>query len=212
MRRMMMYGDSLTFGFDPRGTFDSRVPETIRWTNVLQERLRGDWEIVVKAWNGKEIPETPTEWSAARDTIVSCMPFQLFAVMLGTNDYLNMYEPDIEEVTNRMRRFAYNIIRMEEYQMIAPRFLLIAPPAIHTMQDEFYAKYDTTNGAFAASYRALAAELKVDFADASSWEMPVAFDGIHLSEEANRIFADRMEETVRYIGLQTDMENVLELH
>ena len=34
-----------------------------------------------------------------------------------------------------------------------------------------------------------------------------AFDGVHLSEEANEPFADHMEERLRQIGLQMDMES-----
>ncbi|MBQ4416236.1 MAG: hypothetical protein II868_00960, partial [Butyrivibrio sp.] len=71
---------------------------------------------------------------------------------------------------------------------------------------DFYGKYDTTNGIFSKAYKALAEHLGVFFADAKAWNLPPAFDGIHLSEEGNRLFADRMEETLNHIALRLSVD------
>ena len=102
MKKAVIYGDSLSYGFDPRGAFGGRFPESIRWTEVLRTRLIGQWEIDVRAENGKEIPETPSEIANAVAMLSSAKPYDVLAVMLGTNDYLNMFQPDVVEVTGRM--------------------------------------------------------------------------------------------------------------
>ena len=206
MKRAYFYGDSLTYGFDPRGFYESRYPESVRWTDVLQRRLVVKWDIVVDAANGREIPNAAYEVEHARNTIISHTPFDVFCVMLGTNDYLNMYQPDVVEVTGRMKRFLEDIKAQAPVQMCGSQIILLAPPLIHTLQDEFYAKYDTTNGLFVRAYGALAAHLGVMFYDTTQWGLTPAFDGVHLSEEANLPFADHMEEILEQIGLERDME------
>lgn len=212
MKKVFFYGDSLTYGYDPRGAFESRFPESVRWTNVLAERLMGEWEVEVEAMNGREIPESATELIRTEEMLVNHLPFQLMVVMLGTNDYMNMYQPDVVEVTNRMRKFLVHVQRIDEVQMCGTRLMLLAPPHIHTLQDEFYAKYDTTNGVFARAYQALAEHLGIYYADTTAWGLEPAFDGVHLAESANAVFADRMEELLRYTGLQMDMENAVEVY
>lgn len=207
MKRALIYGDSLTYGFDPRGFYESRFPESVRWTDVLRRRLTGEWDIIVEAMNGREIPNAKHEIETARDLVISHTPIDVFAVMLGTNDYLNMYQPDVVEVTGRMKRFLDDIRRQPPIEMCGTRFLLLSPPMIHTMQDEFYAKYDTTNGVFGRAYLTLAEHMGILFDDTAAWGMAPSFDGVHLSEEANEIFADRMEEHLRRIGLEMDMES-----
>ena len=41
--RMLCYGDSNTYGYDPRGFFGDRYPEESRWVDILVQRT--GWEI-----------------------------------------------------------------------------------------------------------------------------------------------------------------------
>ena len=209
MKRIVFYGDSLTYGFDPRGAFGGRFPESIRWTEVLKARLLAEWEIDVRAENGREIPETPSEIANAVALLASAKPYDVLAVMLGTNDYLNMYQPNVVEVTGRMKHFLEAVAARDEGAQYPVHYLLIVPPMIYTAQDEFYAKYDTTSGIFSKAYKALAEHLDIHIADSTLWNLPPAFDGIHMTEDGNRIFADRMEETLTNLSLIIDMERAV---
>lgn len=42
-------------------------------------------------------------------------------------------------------------------------------------------------------YRDLAALCGVSFCDASGWDIPVVFDGVHFSEQGHRRFAEQLE-------------------
>ena len=42
------------------------------------------------------------------------------------------------------------------------------------------------------AYKQLAARLDVRFVDAGQWDLPVAFDGVHLTQQGHRIFADEL--------------------
>ena len=45
-------------------------------------------------------------------------------------------------------------------------------------------------------YTALAEKLGVSYADASKWELSLAFDGVHLTEEGHHQFAENMKKAV----------------
>lgn len=82
MKRILCYGDSNTYGYDPRSYLGGRYPETIRWTGLLK---RAGWEAVNKGKNGREIPEDIQDvaWG-----VVQAFPVDIVAIMLGGNDLL----------------------------------------------------------------------------------------------------------------------------
>ena len=43
-------------------------------------------------------------------------------------------------------------------------------------------------------YRLLAEKLNVTFIDARNWNIELAFDGVHFTENGHRIFAERLRE------------------
>ena len=51
--------------------------------------------------------------------------------------------------------------------------------------------------ALARSYQALAERLSVRFADAGKWNIPLAFDGVHFTQEGHRAFADRLIDVIK---------------
>ena len=52
-RRLLCYGDSNTYGYDPRSYLGGRYPESIRWTALLKER---GWQVCNEGENGRSIP------------------------------------------------------------------------------------------------------------------------------------------------------------
>ena len=204
MHRVLFYGDSNTYGFDPQGAFGGRFPESVRWTSVLERRLIGEWEIIADGMNGREIPHTFEAWEHLDSMITQCSPLTLFVVMLGTNDYLNMFVPNVDLVADKIKTLLEHVLAFQEIRENQTRCLLISPPMIRTAGDDYYAKYDTTAGQFARAFRQVASKLHVSFADAAAWQLPMAYDGVHFSEEAHLIFADRVEEMLRFFALGTE--------
>ena len=45
-------------------------------------------------------------------------------------------------------------------------------------------------------YRQLAGERGIRFLDAADWEIPMAYDGVHFTEEGHRRFAQRLKEAL----------------
>ena len=52
--RLLCFGDSNTYGYDPRSYGGDRYPPESRWTDLLAEST--GWEVVNLGQNGREIP------------------------------------------------------------------------------------------------------------------------------------------------------------
>ena len=71
--RVICFGDSNTYGYDPRGWLGGRYDEENRWVDILAQKT--GWKIVNRGQNGREIPGAPVPIHGDVD---------LFIVMLGT--------------------------------------------------------------------------------------------------------------------------------
>ena len=50
MRRILCYGDSNPYGYDPSAYLGGRYPEDVRWTGLLK---RAGWVVVNEGQNGR---------------------------------------------------------------------------------------------------------------------------------------------------------------
>ena len=203
MKKVFFYGDSNTYGYDPSFYTGGRYPWKERWTTLLAESLEGLWEIAADGMPGRMIPGAGGGTSIVLDSLQAEMPADLFAFMLGTNDLLSMRHPDASAVAAKMD----NLIGSAKKSLSA-EILLIAPPRIRftdpsctepfvqgTKQYERECLEQST--LLARYYRDIAARRGVHYADASSWDLEPAFDGVHLSAAGNAVFAKELEKVIR---------------
>lgn len=203
MKKVFFYGDSNTYGYDPAFYTGGRYPRRSRWTTLLAERLEGTWEVAADGMPGRMIPRAGRGADMVLDSWRAQMPVDLFAVMLGTNDLLSMRTPDASAVAAKME----NLIRGAQ-ESLAAKILLIAPPQIRftdpsctqpfVQGTQTYARQCLEQSTVLAQYyKDIAARCGVFYADASSWDLALAFDGVHLSLEANAVFARELEKVIR---------------
>lgn len=168
--QVICFGDSNTYGYDPRSFLGDRYPADSRWVDILAAKT--GWTVVNRGENGRCIPRRPVTFPPDTDLLI---------VMLGTNDLLQGCAP--EQAAARMGDFLLGLSLPRE------KMLLIAPPPLAPgawVPDE--ALIDASR-ALARCYRALADQLGVRFADAGSWHVALAYDGVHFSEQGHRAFA-----------------------
>ena len=203
MKKVFFYGDSNTYGYDPAFYTGGRYPRRSRWTTLLAERLEGTWEVAADGMPGRMIPRAGRGADMVLDSWRAEMPVDLFAVMLGTNDLLSMRTPDASAVAAKME----NLIHGAQ-ESLAAKILLIAPPQIRftdpsctqpfVQGTQTYARQCLEQSTVLAQYyKDIAACCGVFYADASSWDLALAFDGVHLSLEANAVFARELEKVIR---------------
>ena len=56
-RKLLIYGDSNTYGYDPADYYESRYPVEIGWTTILQELLGNGWRVLPEGMNGRTLPD-----------------------------------------------------------------------------------------------------------------------------------------------------------
>lgn len=167
--KILCFGDSNTYGYDPRGYFGGRYDNP--WPELLAENLH--CTVINQGENGREIPARAVTFPTDTDLLI---------IMLGTNDLLQGATP--EAVGYRMERFLESLPH--------EKILLIAPP---TMKLGTWVTHQTlidASKALSASYRSLAKRLAIRFFDTGKWNVPLAYDGVHLTEEGHRAFAERL--------------------
>lgn len=205
MKKILFYGDSNTYGYDPAGFMGGRYPRQQRWTGILAERLAREWDIAADGMPGRMIPGNSYSIQIALGAVKADGPIDLFAVMLGTNDLLNQRVPDAAKVAEKMTG-------MIDYvsESFCEKILLIAPPQIRFTDPSCTDPFVHGDAAYsercrresirlARFYREIAARRGIFGADASSWDLDLAFDGVHLSEEGHEVFAEEMAKALQKI-------------
>ena len=179
--KILCFGDSNTYGYDPRSCFGERYEEC--WTDLLARDL--GCAVINAGENGREIPRRDAELQRFCRLLHIHHP-DLLIVMLGTNDLLQGNTP--EAVAKRMEHFLSRI------PLDRSKLLLIAPPPMKLggwVPDQILVD---GSGALHRLYGNLAGQLGIRY---QNWEMPVAFDGVHLTQEGHRILGSRLSEFIK---------------
>lgn len=169
--KILCYGDSNTFGYDPRSFLGSRYSKEHRWVDVLAD-LSG-WNMINEGMNGRGIPLKGPRLAADVDMIV---------IMLGTNDLLQ--GRSLNEIVNRMECF------LDGLQIEDERIVLVAPPPMQL--GEWVASNELVchSIALGAEYQSIAERRSVVFVDTAQWGIEMSFDGIHFTEKGHQVFAE----------------------
>lgn len=184
--KILCFGDSNTYGYDPRSPLGDRYPSAYRWVDLLAEKL--DCSVVNAGENGREIPRWPWQWEHFCRLTEKEAPVDLVILMLGTNDLLQGNSPAV--VAGRMELFLSN------FPLDPSRILLVGPP---TMQRGLWVDSQAlveASEALNQAYKALSRRLGVGFVDAGIWKIPLAFDGVHFTQEGHTVFAERLAEII----------------
>ena len=178
--KILCFGDSNTYGYDPHSFFGSQYPAQHRWVDLLARML--ECKAVNVGENGREIPRREGELMRFDLMLANQKPVDLLVIMLGGNDLLQGNSG--EAIAQRMEFF------LEHIDLEKSKILLIGPPP---MQRGEWVPTQTMIDASVAlnhEYKALSERLGVRFADAREWNIPLTFDGVHFTEEGHKAFAE----------------------
>lgn len=171
--KVICYGDSNTYGYDPRSWFGERYDPSCRWVDILTAQT--GWDIRNEGMNGREIPMRGEKLPVDTDLLI---------VMLGTNDLLQGRQP--KQAALRMEAF------LEGLTLEKRKIILIAPPKMAFGEWVRDQKLIEASIQLGECFRNIARRLGVSFVNAGEWSIPLAFDGVHFTEEGHRIFALRL--------------------
>ena len=182
---ILCYGDSNTYGYDPRSYLGGRYPKDVRWTGKLEA---AGWEIINQGENGRSIPRLDSEIEAVAKAVQKAEP-EVLTVMLWSNDLLQRPGLTAEVCGQMMERFLSALLAEVPAEL---KVLLIAPPPMEPDPALIRESHR-----LADCYETLAKRLGVFFADAGKWDVELTFDGVHFSEAGHRAFTVGLLEILR---------------
>ena len=185
--KILCYGDSNTYGYDGTDPFGGRLPDSMRWPELLGRSL--GCEILNCGLNGRCVPHYPRTIETDLRLLSRVKNGDLIIVMLGTNDLLS--GADAEDTAGHMKSFLEKLIASQPDSTV---LLAAPPPAVTDGEDRSAAFLD-----LAAAYHSVSQELGVPFADTTSWQIPTVDDGVHFSERGHMLFALKMGQVVRML-------------
>lgn len=197
---IICYGDSNTYGYDPRSYLGDRYTDGVCWVDQVREQT--GCHVRNLGVNGREIPNTPFQTNTVLRLLDAYAPpaagqAQLW-VMLGTNDLLAEPWRTAEEAAQKMRRFLQALLRHPACLAGNVSVLLIAPPKMQQGTWVTEPKLLETSRQLGAAYQEIAEGLKINFFDASALDLPVCYDGVHLTEEGHRLLAQNLRKSMTH--------------
>ena len=177
--RILCYGDSNTYGYDPREFCGDRYNAEDRWVDLLATQT--GYDVINAGANGREIPQN----FSSLLHLTEQQDADIFLVMLGTNNLLQ--GASATEVATQMEAFLLPLL--PRYNQV----LLVSPPPMQrgawVPSDELVAE----SIQLAEKYNCLAERLNIPYVDTRKWNIELAFDGVHFTEEGHHRFAENLK-------------------
>lgn len=187
MKRILCYGDSNTWGYDP--VTQDRFDDGTRWPRVLGQTLGRGYEVIEEGLGGRTtVWDDPIEgYKNGREYLIPCLeshrPLDLVILLLGTNDLKKRFSLSAYDIAQG----AGVLVRVVQGSQsgregLGPRVLLLAPPPIAALAEyaEMFAEdAGRKSQKFSAHYERVAREMGCSYLDTSKVIVSSPLDGIH---------------------------------
>ena len=200
MKKILCYGDSNTFGFNPID--GSRFDENTRWTALLQANLKNDFLITEEGMCDRTGFADNTKgflFSAQRyfpKFLSKSERFNIIILALGTNDLQFQYDIGF----NAVQRGLAELIKKAQEKSDS---VIIIPPVIlneNILKGYFKIQFDemsiVKSRKIGTVYRKLSNAFSCRYFDINKIVLPSDTDGLHYDAAAHKIIADKLAEFI----------------
>ncbi len=188
--KLLCYGDSNTYGYDPRGPIPGRYDADDRWCNLLAKQT--NWIVINGGENGRIVPEPYWNYTDLKRMIKDNEPVDATCIMLGTNDVLISSRMDVTPIVKRMEAL-FDFLEIHWPDM---KLVLITPPPFDIPE---FPEATVKLANLIKAYRELAERRGINFIDNHSWNLPLAYDGAHFSPKGHHVFAEHIAQALKEI-------------
>jgi lysophospholipase L1-like esterase len=206
MKRILCYGDSNTWGYNP--LTQDRFGKYERWTGQLSQTLGDDYDVIEEGLNGRTtVWGDPIEgYKNGREYLIPCLethkPLDLVIIFLGVNDLKKRFSVSAYDIANGAGVLVEVVQKSNTgIAEAAPRVLLIAPPPVGKLTDfaEMFEGAEAKSLKFAQHYRRVASELGCTLFEASTVIVSSDLDGIHFEQSEHAKLGQAVAVKVRGI-------------
>jgi lysophospholipase L1-like esterase len=210
-KTVLCFGDSLTWGFDPRGgAAFRRYGIAERWTCRLGTELGGGYHLIEAGLNGRTtVFDDPVLGGMSgladlANTLKSHMPVDLLVLMLGSNDVKPRMRVNADEIARCLAR----LLQLAATsgcgpQGQAPRILVLIPPPIgdvagRWLEPIYGGEWSRTQShRLHETYPPVAAQFAAACFDTSDVVGPCQVDGVHFDPDMLQPLAEALAGRVR---------------
>ena len=200
MKKIICYGDSNTFGYNPKD--GSRYDENIRWTSILQNNLT-EYEVINEGMcdrTGFVDNNKGFLFSAQKHfpkLIEKFKDIDMLILWIGTNDLQFQYDINMETVEKGLE----NLIKIAQEKV---EDIIIIPPVIlneKILDGYFKIQFDETSivksRKIGKIFKTIANAYYCSCFDINEYAMPSDFDGLHYDEISHKIIADKLADFIK---------------
>ena len=196
MKTILAYGDSLTFGADPRGGGLRHALED-RWPSALEAGLAGKARVIAEGLGGRTTVFDDYSNAADRNgarvlptMLESHKPLDLVIIMLGTNDLKLYLNGTAFGAAMGVKRLAEIVRTHPSGEMPTPKVMLVAPPlTVETAHVDLHPMFSPRADEaklFDYYYSRIAKEIGAGYFNAASVCEASPLDGVHLDAANTR--------------------------
>ncbi len=203
MYRVLCYGDSNTWGYNPVNGL--RLSENERWTGVLRRALGEGFEVIEDGQNGRAVLGND---SSFLDSVKFHSPFDVAVIFLGINDICFEKETRIESLSSGIDQMI-TLLQSPAAgpEPARPEIILMSAIPVHTAQieDGLFELEAEKVLRYGEVLRDLAARRGCGFIDTGRIIHSSALDGIHIEapehKQLGRFTADYIHSFLKHSNL-----------
>lgn len=206
MARILCYGDSNTWGYNPET--GGRYERVERWTGILAEKLGEEYEVIEEGLNGRTtVWDDPIEgYKNGKEYLIPCLethkPLDLVIIMLGSNDLKKRFSLSPYDIAAGVGVLVDIVLKSccgpgEN----APAVLLMSPPPFARLTEfaEMFEGAREKSKKLSAHYRRVAREKGCKFFNTSKVITSSDIDGVHLERSEHQKLGQAVASLVREI-------------
>ena len=207
MKKIVCYGDSNTFGYNPVNGL--RYDENIRWTSVLQKNLGNEYEVINEgACDRTAFKDNPKGFlfSAQRHfpkMLSKINDIDILILWIGTNDLQFQYNLGFNAVESGLEK----LIRQAKEKS---KHIIIIPPVVLSeivLKGFFNFQFDETSigksRKIGRIYKNLSGINYCGYFDINKFVAPSDIDGLHYDENSHNLIADKLTEFIKQNYIST---------
>ena len=206
MKRILCYGDSITWGYNPADGTRFEYEKT--WPGIMEKSLGADYKVITEALTGRticwDVPYMP--YRNGKESLPMLLeshsPLDVVIIMLGVNDLMKMIGKTAEESAWGMLAVIREIMS-PLFGGSLPQILIIAPPVIGKMsafnEMGFSSAAVEESNKLAGCLKILAKETKSEFLDSNEFMKASDVDGLHPLPDEHKKLGEAIAGKVREI-------------
>jgi len=222
-RRIVCFGDSNTWGYDPA----SQDRLEVRWPLVMSAALGSCYKVVEEGLNGRTIDNcdevrtrdkgfSHSGLEHVASVLSSHKPLDLVIVFLGMNDLKTHLNPSVESIVRGMKKLIARIKTLEVFPKLTKeqtaftktriQILLMAPPLLSNVNPRmnFGEQGVQVSAALAPALEILAKNEKIHFLDTSKIIQTSELDSVHFGMEMHKKLGDRAAKKVQDLFFKSE--------